>query len=1094
MRTMIIGSRRMPGHAQGAVDATEGYLSDVPTLGSNAGSEVSVDLVAQTKVLEKHFRDKYQILRSAYEQRIKDLTSVIQSACSNLVSDELIVEMKGDRASSAFIPTHINEVITRHLDSEREKFMHELLQKYSTLEMELGQTKQSNLKLKADSQHSERQLRQLEQTHKDQVGKLEEKLQLAMKENSKLQKITDQKAYELGVLEQSFQQSTRELAVIENIDKQSQKHQQEMQQQLVSLSKQRNALVDENNSLKAELRVLKEEFDRSQSMLSEKLGEEDRYRQRIQDMMHEVEVLLEQEANESNMAISTVHEKMKVFRSRVVFELQKEKRMNQMLTEEIQKLKAVREDSSKEYKYYMEMEKKLKDQLLQAEEKALRQQSVIDRLTSHSQEQNMKLHNVDMQNRSLIEKLAEMEIDHKREKQALYEKVKLETYVQVEKEKKQESSRDQQSLLNHIDNQLNSLNEAMVRSSLTSQANLHGVVTSKAEDDLVHYKAVLALQQEKQELIAEMRTREDELLQHVKDCEAQVRTHQQTAVACTQQIQLLQHEKGVVLQDVVRHKELLQVANHNIEKLKVMAKEGKTMLGLLQQEFKKEQENSANELRDTRRLLDQQAETLGRVQQENDRLTKQYEQLLSASKEDKQASRDVLINKLLESNEVIVRREERSQFDVAQGKIALLTESNSSLQKRVGELEATNAALTTVISTMSVNMTKYTINPGFSPVASPSHSNLSPAPVSPYHHGDRSTPDFNQSNPSGSAPASPSARRRSREAGVSASVRMRDASTMTNKEVVEEDLSATNLSKTLDAQNALDAHLKDTSAIYDLTEQVHRANLEQQLTSAKLSHLQEQYENLNTELMNKHSQCLASTNEIQTLQHVVFQLYATYTPALASLKTSLYQIKQAMAQYNAETEYASYQTFQRCQTEVLKLEESLKLSYKEKTQKMRIQLSSAHSQELNALEQRFVSQISSLNKNHTKELEKLHKEVLARTERSVGVPLFADTSVLGHSAQSFTPAAESAAAFESVLTGTLLALQEQEVLSSESSSQIQALAKTNTEPSLAAGTAAKALVCEELDKCFQKYIVNSSTSMSNNGSTYLSGINSSVVK
>lgn len=1074
--------------SQVVVDAAEGYLSDVPTLGSNAGSEVSLDLVAQTKVLEKHFRDKYQILRSAYEQRIRDLTNVVQSACSNLVSDDLIVEMRGDRASSAFIPVHINEVITRHLDSEREKFLHELLQKYSSLEIELGQTKQSNLKLKTDCQHAERQLRQQELAHKDQVNKLEEKLQQVVKENSKLQKLTEQKTYELDVLEQSFQQSTRELAVIENIDKQSQKHQQEMQHQLVSLNKQRSALTEENNALKAEMRAIREEFDRSQSMLSEKLGEEDRYRQRIQDMMHEVEVLLEQEANESNMAISTVHEKMKVFRSRVVFELQKEKRMNKMLSEEIQKLKSMREDTSKEYKYYMEIEKKLKDQLLQTEEKALKQQSVIERFTLHSQEQSMKLHNVEMQNRSLIEKLGEMEIEHKREKQALYEKAKLETYVQVEKEKKQESSRDQQTLLTHIDNQLHSLGEAMIRSSVTSQTNLHGVAASKAEEELAHYKAVLALQQEKHDVVAEFRLREDELLQQLRQCESQIQTYQQTVAAFTQQVHLLQQEKVRVVQDVMRHKELLQVANDNIEKLKVVAKEGKTMLTLLQQESKRDQERYENELRELRRLHDQHAATLSSVQKEKEHFAKQCDELSSIAAENKQVSRDMLISRLLEKNEVIISREERNQFDQAQSKIALLAESNSTLQKRVGELEATNTALTTVISTMSVNMSKYTVNPIYSPVASPSFRSHLTSPM----HDVSSAPDLNQPNQLEPMPVSPATRRRLREAGVSASVHMRDVSTMTNKEVLEEKPNATNLSKSLDAQNALDTHLKDTSAIYDLTEQVHRASLEQQLTSAKLSHLQEQYEALNTELMSKHAQCLASTNEVQSLQHIIFQLYATYSPALASLKTSLYQIKQAMVQYNAEAEYTSYQTFQKCQIEVLKLEESLKLSYKEKTQKMRIQLSSAHSQELNALEQRFVSQISGLNKNHTKELERLHKEVLTRTERTLCPPSSADSSMVGgHSTLSSIPAAESGAAFESVLTGTLHALQEQDVLSSESVNQIQALAKTHTEPSLAAGTAAKALVSEELDKCFHKYIVGGGSSL-NNSSTNIAYLGSSM--
>ena len=91
----------------------DGYLSDVPTQRS-ASPDVSHDLIASTKALEQHFKEKYSVLRHAYEDRIKRMSDVINLTCKTLLSDEIIQEMKQDRASSIFVVSHADEIIDRH--------------------------------------------------------------------------------------------------------------------------------------------------------------------------------------------------------------------------------------------------------------------------------------------------------------------------------------------------------------------------------------------------------------------------------------------------------------------------------------------------------------------------------------------------------------------------------------------------------------------------------------------------------------------------------------------------------------------------------------------------------------------------------------------------------------------------------------------------------------------------------------------------------------------------------------------------------------------------------------------------------------------
>ena len=241
-------------------DANDGYLSDVPSQASFAQSEVSNDLIVSTKVLEKHFKDKYNALKHAYEQRIRQLSDVVHETCNNLISDEILLEMRNDKTSSAFIPAHLSEVINSHLESERERFIHSMVTKVASLELDLSKATATNKTLSHKISLLEKEnvkgkqceealpplkdkLATLEHQYRDLVSQTDKEIGQLKNKNAELSSllknsehklddttqhlkdklvecesfrvIIDEKSREVHHLEESFEQSNRELQVIE---------------------------------------------------------------------------------------------------------------------------------------------------------------------------------------------------------------------------------------------------------------------------------------------------------------------------------------------------------------------------------------------------------------------------------------------------------------------------------------------------------------------------------------------------------------------------------------------------------------------------------------------------------------------------------------------------------------------------------------------------------------------------------------------------------------------------------------------------------------------------------------------------------------
>jgi hypothetical protein len=120
-----------------------GYLSDVQSLHHTdsmyhyENTEISSDLIDTTKLLEKQFQQRYNVLKTAYEDRIQQLSSTLEETCHHIASNEIIESLKEDPTSSIFVPNFIQDILFSHLKSDREKYILDILNHQSELKHSL---------------------------------------------------------------------------------------------------------------------------------------------------------------------------------------------------------------------------------------------------------------------------------------------------------------------------------------------------------------------------------------------------------------------------------------------------------------------------------------------------------------------------------------------------------------------------------------------------------------------------------------------------------------------------------------------------------------------------------------------------------------------------------------------------------------------------------------------------------------------------------------------------------------------------------------------------------------------------------------------
>lgn len=548
-----------------------GYLSDVPTHHSTPPSEVSQDLVASTKILENHFKEKFLSLRNAYEQRIKQLHEVIMKLYHNISQDEVLQQMKQDPTSSLFIPTHFQELFHQHLTDEREQYLHQTLQKNYLLETEINRLKKINIDLTEELKLVKEERVKEEQQYQKKMTLYKQSLKEKTEECNALQSELKERTYLIQQLENSFEQSSKELALIEGIDQQEQQLRQELSQQLNSTKHQKDVLQQELFDLKSNHRILQDSLQRHQQILEEKQRHEEEQRKKLSTVMIQLETLLEQEMNESNQAISSANDKVKAFRARMMKELQREKRLTSALQEELNTSKQMKDEHQREVRHVTEENRNLRQQLLQGEQKLATLQTELTSSREKLQHIKMSQHELEMAHKLLQQKYE----DCVRHQERGLEEMRVRTENDVRRKCEEEQRHLQQKariMQLQNENNLQSLNQQMRHSytfgtALKSDSDI--IVNNQfhdVSDELSFRQLISTLQQEKIALQQQLAYQE----QHVQR-EFERQSEERIA---TLHRQWQEETQG----QVASLKALLTEAASNIEKLKQMMSEKKIVI------------------------------------------------------------------------------------------------------------------------------------------------------------------------------------------------------------------------------------------------------------------------------------------------------------------------------------------------------------------------------------------------------------------------------------------------------------------------------------------------------------------------------------
>lgn len=499
-------------------DNSDGYLSDVPTHHSNAVSEASQDLIASTKVLENHFRDKYQVLRSAYEYRIKKLSEAIQNICGDILSDELIKQLKNDPSTLLYVPSHISEIIERFLVSDRENYVHELIQKLSTVEVELSSLKKVNHTMREDIEKASHYRNAQELQFQNQIDLLKRNIVSISEENEKLKYYSHKKVQEINILEKSFEKNSRELAIIEGIDQEEQRIKKELRSSLQELSKSNSILNQENSLLKQDLLLKSQELEQVRVKLQEASQQDSERNLHIQQLIQKFEVILEQENKENEISFVSIQEKMKHFRNKLLRELKLEKSVNKELQIEIQTLQQTKSENQHELHILKGQVQLLQSQLKKQESDKEILSQKLEEISRENRQLELSKQELEVLAKQLENKIIQSEKIFLRENESLRDKITIELQKEFKSEQDELDRRaeihrlSQENQMHRLANDLKhsyspTVHDSTVRVPNNLQSYQQPLVVDQSTmvneiaDEVALYQIIQRLTKEKQQIV-----------------------------------------------------------------------------------------------------------------------------------------------------------------------------------------------------------------------------------------------------------------------------------------------------------------------------------------------------------------------------------------------------------------------------------------------------------------------------------------------------------------------------------------------------------------------------------------------------------------
>jgi hypothetical protein len=472
--------------------------------------------------VEGQFRAKYNALKQVYEAKIRDLSSVVHKLCDTILEDETLSELRRDSVGLTFIPQHITEIFETHLKSERERNVHANIEKIAQLQLELANCRShledqthhmrvldsENAQLRVSEQHLEplkTKLRLLQEefeslsnkseedmekiatdrsTNADQLQSYKHQVQQLMDSNATKEKQLQSLNEELSVrkadlmkVQHQLELQSKELKAQTVINTERESLLKSIQQQFATTNAQNKDLNIEMAQMKSNHIRAQEELHRVSQLLEHKTVQESECTRKLQTLMSQVENILNTENEENNQVIVNVHEQMKQLRHKYAVELQREKRTNSALLQELTDARHKVDETNRECAV-------VRGELANWQHLLQKEKELVIVLTTDAQKLKDKLQNCETRLLHAEEKVLELEKSKDREVKLAEHRIKLECLQQLQVESSQFREREQLMKLRY-DNDVTLLQSQQHIHASTSMNQMGGLPEGLVNDNML---------------------------------------------------------------------------------------------------------------------------------------------------------------------------------------------------------------------------------------------------------------------------------------------------------------------------------------------------------------------------------------------------------------------------------------------------------------------------------------------------------------------------------------------------------------------------------------------------------------------------------
>ena len=358
----------------------------------------------QREQLEYLFKSKFEALRNGYNERLKRLQHTIDNFHREFVGDEVVRAMKADSSTSVYVPAHISETIFTEVADERERYIHELIQKLGTNEMnfqelaiECRDWKERARALQRETVRmqsivAEHQLNGSQaEVLREELERLRERVAGDLTRQQEIASLKQTVQERNRILESAHADIARSNETIHAMKKQQQEFERRhhelqtelgsMRQQLAAetetVSQERSArqatehrlkeLLDAYRTLESNSRsdqqavgLAENQIVQLQQAVLAKDAEMEGMKRKLASVMSQVEQMLDAEATENGNALEMMQEKLRRAKQKYAEEAKRYKRAASATNEELTLVRSQLDDARRELKQVQEETKVLR--------------------------------------------------------------------------------------------------------------------------------------------------------------------------------------------------------------------------------------------------------------------------------------------------------------------------------------------------------------------------------------------------------------------------------------------------------------------------------------------------------------------------------------------------------------------------------------------------------------------------------------------------------------------------------------------------------------------------------------------------------------